>query len=68
MAFRGVLWNQGEHNGNDHCYADKLQGLIADWRAKSRQEDLPFIITQLCNWENKDSHFQWVREAQLRVS
>lgn len=68
MALRGVLWNQGEHNGNDHFYADKLKSMIADWRTKSRQEDLPFIITQLCNWENKDNHFQWVRDAQLQVS
>ena len=69
MALRGVLWNQGEHNGSDRFYADKLKGLIADWRAKSRQKDLPFIITQLCNWQtNPDSHFQWVREAQLQVS
>ena len=65
MALRGVLWNQGEHNGSDLFYAEKLKALIADWRAKARQEDLPFIITQLCNWENKENHFHWVREAQL---
>jgi|GEM_PF-842903 len=68
MALCGVLWNQGEHNGSDRCYADKLKSLIADWRTKSRQEKLPFIITQLCNWENKDAHFQWVREAQCQVA
>ena len=68
MALRGVLWNQGEHNGSDLFYAEKLKALIADWRVKARQKDLPFIITQLCNWENEESHFHWVREAQLHVS
>jgi sialate O-acetylesterase len=69
VALRGVLWNQGEHNGSDRFYAEKLKGLIADWRARSHQEDLPFIITQLCNWQTgPQSHFQWVREAQLQVS
>jgi sialate O-acetylesterase len=72
-ALRGVLWNQGEHNGSDLFYADKLKCLIADWRAKSRQENLPFIITQLCNWDvslqkNSPSRFQWTRDAQLLVS
>jgi sialate O-acetylesterase len=72
-ALRGVLWNQGEHNANDRFYADKLKSLIADWRAKSRQENLPFIITQLCNWQTSGwdkgpIRFQWIREAQLKVS
>jgi sialate O-acetylesterase len=72
-ALCGVLWNQGEHNAADRFYADKLKSLIADWRAKSRQENLPFIITQLCNWQTSDwdkgqIRFQWIREAQLNVS
>ncbi|HUU60281.1 MAG TPA: sialate O-acetylesterase, partial [Phycisphaerae bacterium] len=68
-AMCGVLWNQGEHNGNDRFYADKLKSLIDDWRAKFHQDNLPFLITQLCNWDTRETmHFQWVREAQLQVS
>lgn len=69
FAFCGVLWNQGEHNGNDRFYEEKLKNLIADWRMKLQDPKLPFIITQLCNWDTHETmHFQWTREAQLKVS
>ncbi len=68
-AVRGVLWYQGEHNGNDANYEAKLKALIADWRARFGQEDLPFIIAQLPYWRTADpARWPLVREAQLHVS
>ena len=70
FALRGVLWYQGEHNSGDKLYAEKLKAFISDWRARARDPDLPFIITQLCNWATQEpgQRFQVTREAQLRVS
>jgi len=69
MAVRGVLWYQGEHNSGDVNYDAKLKAMITDWRARLGQEDLPFIITQLCNWNlPKDGGFHVTREEQLHVS
>lgn len=69
FAVRGVIWYQGEHNGNDAHYEAKLKALIADWRARFGQEGLPFIIAQLPYWRTGEpAHWQLVREAQLRVS
>ncbi len=47
-AMQGILWYQGESNG-DHPqgYGAKLQALAADWRAKFKQAELPFIYAQL---------------------
>lgn len=75
LAVRGVLWNQGEHNGTkDYYYLEKLTAMIADWRARAHNPKLPFIITQLCNWDTEWAGpkglftYQLVREAQLQVS
>ena len=68
-AVRGVLWYQGEHNGGDHHYELKLKALIADWRMRFGQKDLPFIIAQLPYWRTADpAVWELVREAQLQVS
>jgi sialate O-acetylesterase len=70
MAVRGVLWFQGENNAGDLHYAPKLKALIADWRSRFGQKDLPFIVAQLCNWRSPrgDAGFQFVREAQFQVA
>ena len=69
-AVRGVLWYQGENNSLDHHYEPKLAALIADWRARLGDPDLPFVIAQLCNWRSPNPHdgFHRIREAQLRAA
>ncbi len=51
FALRGVLWYQGESQiiaYNDGLrYADKMQALVASWRAAWGQPDLPFYSVQL---------------------
>jgi sialate O-acetylesterase len=69
FSVRGVLWYQGEHNGNDPHYETKLKALIADWRARFGDNDLPFVIAQLPFWRTSEpARWQLVREAQLHVS
>jgi sialate O-acetylesterase len=73
FAVRGVLWYQGEHNSADPHYEAKLAALIADWRARAGDPNLPSLVTQLCNWDTayvKDyvHDFATVREAQRRVT
>jgi sialate O-acetylesterase len=69
-AVRGVLWFQGENNSLDHHYEPKLIALIADWRARLGDPNLPFVLAQLCNWQSPKAHdgFHRIREAQLRVA
>lgn len=68
-AVRGVLWYQGEHNGNDRHYEAKLKALIADWRTRFGQPDMPFIIAQLPYWRAaQPAAWQLVREAQWHAS
>jgi len=47
-AIKGILWYQGEANtGRAEEYAKLQPALIADWRNKWKQTDLPFLFVQL---------------------
>lgn len=47
-TLNGILWYQGESNvGDPKNYGKKLEALAADWRAKFKQANLPFIYAQL---------------------
>lgn len=70
VAFRGVIWYQGESNGWDHHeYLPLMQTLIADWRAKW-ENDFPFLFVQLAAHKPPatqpvaSSQIASVREAQ----
>jgi sialate O-acetylesterase len=68
---KGFLWYQGEANtGNPREYRELLPALIADWRAKWQEGDIPFLYVQLPNYmevQYSPSESQWaeLREAQL---
>lgn len=48
LAIRGVVWLQGESNRrNAHVYAPMLRELMALWRRKWSQPELPFIVCQI---------------------
>lgn len=70
-GIKGFLWYQGEANtGNPQEYRKLLPALIADWRAKWKEGDLPFLYVQLPNYmevQYSPSESQWaeLREAQL---
>ncbi|MGL4519778.1 MAG: sialate O-acetylesterase [Phocaeicola sp.] len=74
LAFKGVLWYQGETNtGRPNEYEALLTSLIADWRLKLDDEELPFFVVQLANFMQ---HHTWpvesgwarLREAQRQVA
>jgi sialate O-acetylesterase len=64
-AIRGVAWYQGESNGGDTGYEQKLTSMIGEWRGHWGAGALPFGIVQL-TW--RPSGWTPAREAQLRVS
>ncbi len=71
-TIKGFLWYQGEANTNHAKEYEKLQpAMIADWRSKWKQDDLPFLYVQLpgfMDYNYLPSESQWaeLREAQLR--
>jgi sialate O-acetylesterase len=71
FGLKGFIWYQGEANsGNAREYRQLLPALIADWRAKWREGDLPFLYVQLPNFmevQYSPAESQWaeLREAQL---
>lgn len=68
---KGAAWYQGESNsGKPQEYNALLKALIADWRAKFKQPNLPFVYAQLPNYGETQylpTESQWaeIREAQL---
>lgn len=71
FAIRGVIWYQGEYNTDRaYEYRSLFPALIADWRSRWKEGDMPFIYQQLPNFEkavSQPSENTWaeLREAQL---
>jgi sialate O-acetylesterase len=70
MTHAGVIWYQGEANaGRAGQYRTLLPTMIADWRERFGQGDLPFLIVSLANWQARrdqpgESGWAELREAQ----
>lgn len=68
FAIRGVLWYQGETDGDDESsalkYYEMLPGLIENWRAEWGQGELPFNYVQLPPIADSPS-WAIVRDAQV---
>lgn len=68
-SIKGFVWYQGEANSNrPKEYAKLLPALIADWRSKWNEGDIPFLYAQLPNFMEVNylpSESDW---AQLRAS
>ncbi len=55
---KGILWHQGESNsGAAGAYPDKLAKLIANFRADLEAPGLPFIFSQVGQWNEKYAAF-----------
>ncbi len=71
-AIKGIAWYQGEANTNHAAEYAKLQpAMIADWRNKWKEGDIPFLYVQLpgfMDYNYLPSESQWaeLREAQLK--
>ena len=53
-AISGVVWYQGESNtGNAAPYADYLKKLMGCWRDRWQDQQMPFCIVQLANYDGR---------------
>lgn len=71
MAFRGVVWYQGESNSDRPAiYAKLLDAMVSAWRRDFRARELPFIMIQLPAYNTPFQHrfFTWIREQQALVA
>ncbi|MGQ8336207.1 sialate O-acetylesterase [Sunxiuqinia sp. A32] len=76
FGIRGVIWYQGESNGDnlDEAveYLDIFPRLIRNWRNLWDEGDFPFLYVQLPNFKKvaetpSEGNWAWVREAQLKT-
>ena len=70
LSIKGFLWYQGEANsGHDRVafYKDLLSGLIADWRERFAQGNLPFLYAQISSFSSPDEEWGRLRDQQRRV-
>ncbi len=71
-TLKGMLWYQGEANSSHGAEYAKLQpAMIADWRSKWKEGNIPFLYVQLpgfMDYNYLPSESQWaeLREAQLQ--
>jgi len=69
-GIKGFIWYQGEANDTAaYKYRKMFPMLIADWRARWHQSNLPFLYVQLANFKKEKalpSESEWaeLREAQ----
>ncbi|EDM29437.1 sialic acid-specific 9-O-acetylesterase [Lentisphaera araneosa HTCC2155] len=72
-ALKGILWYQGESNGNEgDSYYHKKQALIKGWRKLFNQPDLPFYYVQLANFQKSNPNHAlggdgWARLRQAQL-
>jgi len=70
---KGILWYQGEANTlRPNEYEQLLPALIADWRNKWHEGNIPFIYAQLpgfmeVDYSPTDSKWAQLREGQLKT-
>ena len=68
VAFKGVLWYQGESNADaPAAYARKMSHLISDWRSLFQNKSLPFYTVQLANYKAYSADPQESSWAELRL-
>jgi sialate O-acetylesterase len=75
-GIKGVIWYQGESNGDRLAdaveYKELFPRLITDWRNKWQQGNFPFLFVQIANYRApaknpSEGNWPWVREAQLKT-
>jgi sialate O-acetylesterase len=70
-SIKGFLWYQGESNSAPELapmYTKLFPAMIADWRARWRQGELPFLYVQISSF-HPDERQEWgiIRDAQRRT-
>jgi sialate O-acetylesterase len=73
MKLKGFVWYQGESNiSNPTVYNSLMPALINDWRRLWADENLPFFVVQLPNFQDinytpSESNLAVLREAQNKA-
>lgn len=79
LPIRGIVWYQGESNAGDPRYLLQHRALIADWRRRWKEPELPFLLVQLAgyapahvrDWQtldpNRPSRLALTRDIQQRM-
>lgn len=75
-AIRGAIWYQSESDTGPEgskMYESHLMNLVNDWRTQWNNKDLPFVIVQLANYQQRskkpvESGNAQVREAQRKAA
>lgn len=67
LPIRGVIWYQGCSNNGDPRYYLLHKTLIADWRARWNNPDMPFLIVQLAGYEPSRAN-NWQTADATQVS
>lgn len=75
MALAGVIWYQGESNAwTPSGYEVLMPGLIADWRKRFNNPDMPFGMVQLANFSaaqttpvEEGNGWAYLRNTQLHT-
>ncbi len=57
---KGILWLQGEANINDTAYLSKLTTLINNFRTDFAIPDLPFVVSQIYNYNHNADYINSV--------
>jgi sialate O-acetylesterase len=47
LSVRGVIWYQGENDGDNPAYEQQLQQMITSWRSAFRDPDMHFYMVQI---------------------
>ena len=74
LNFKGVLWYQGESNVDRwNEYSTLLSLMMADWREKFEDPDLPFYIVELADFlhpDDKEGRAAWaeMRKQQAKAA
>ena len=72
LAFKAVLWYQGESNTSEiesHFYGKMLTKMIELWRSDLRDPELDFVIIQIADFiPRKNEAWDRVQDAQERVA
>ncbi len=70
LQLKGILWYQGESNADENTapfYFTLFSALIRDWRHQFRNEELPFLFTQISSFHSSGDGWPIVRDSQRRA-
>ena len=72
FAVKGVIWYQGESDttvAEGKVYTQLLANLIKAWREDLKDENLPFVVVEICDYDHRnDDGWRAIQKCQQDVS